>query len=417
MFLYYLCGFCLFTLGSGSILSTSSLQERQDSSEKIIFPDDEEGLPTSFQAFAHVNRITKTIEKLLKGQHDYFLSKMKSLETTCKPTNRTSHQVTEYQLPAEPFKDPRINMLVKVMTKKMTDIASIVMDDLEQKLNNFSTVMAKRIQDKFSPLNSKVRELHQQMATLATKSAFVQLRTGISNLIISNTAALKEHLRTLSSKSEFTKKTQILGGLSNALQQKVAALKPCEDFAVLEEVMKMATKSTEELAKAKKSFLDISSMRESCPNLPEESLLTLKEISQETNFTMHTISLVAEDMGPYFSSILQEINAILRGAYGGLESQFISQLTTPLPTNSPTKTISTPNPDQCQDSTFVTETKDGPNLDVCNAAILLQKCDVHFVAFHCCRSCKAAGLLNFFPNDFSDSRSVPLLMGLRAIQP
>ncbi|XP_063595359.1 uncharacterized protein LOC134772322 [Penaeus indicus] len=374
----------------GSCRATGPLEQVV---EQSTHTGDQETMNTEEQRFQYLlYQISDTVKKLLSEQQKYiddrFNTLTRSMETICgaQPISQVNNRVdvAEAGFNIEDMAAEIVRILTAVLQSVLSPLAtSEDLSALQTNLSSFSSTLTGEIKQEISRLAS---EVDTSTKSLATESHLQEI---------------KEQLDSVTSCSHRKDFDKVLALLTTTE----------EDIDDLAEFLNTS------LAEQKAACLGGDEHQERTASLVQ----LLESLQVTVNSNANSIRDVASVVGGLEGEVVQRLKALEE-----LTEKINNNTLLPPPPPPPTTTTTTPRPtttttaarqiSPCLDSTFL---GGGATLDVCDAAVRFKKCQLDFVAYHCCRSCTDAGMVpEMGPHRYLNfSRRVSILKALQIMRP
>ncbi|XP_047486017.1 nucleoprotein TPR-like [Penaeus chinensis] len=270
--------------------------------------------------------------------------------------------------------------------------------------------------------------LQSQLSSLATSEDLSDLQSNLSSFASTLTGEVKQEISSLASEMDTSTKGLATESQLQEIKEQLESVTSCNHREDFDKVLALLTTTEEDIDDLAESLnTSLAEQKAACLGGDEHqertaSLVQLLESLQVTvNSNANSIRDVASVVGGLEGKVVQRLETLEE-----LAEKINNNTLLPPPPPPPTTTTTTPRPtttttaarqiSPCLDSTFV---GGGATLDVCNAAVHYRKCQLDFVAYHCCRSCTEAGMVpEIGPHRYlSFDRRVSILKALQIMRP
>ncbi|XP_037793255.1 uncharacterized protein LOC119588691 [Penaeus monodon] len=270
--------------------------------------------------------------------------------------------------------------------------------------------------------------LQSQLSPLATSEALSDLQSNLSSSAATLTGEVKQAISSLASEVDTNTKSLATESQLQEIKEQLASVTSCNHRKDFDQVLALLTTTEEDIDDLAESLnTSLAEQKAACLSGDEHQQRTaslvelLESLQVSVNSNADSIRGVASVVGGLEGDVVRRLEVLEE-----LAEKINNNTLLPPPPPPTTTTTTTPRPtttttaakqiSPCLDSTFL---GGGATLDVCNAAVHFKKCQIDFVAYHCCRSCTEAGMVpEIGPHRYLNfGRRVSILKALQVMRP
>ncbi|XP_037793314.1 uncharacterized protein LOC119588746 [Penaeus monodon] len=391
--------------------------------------DVQETINTEEQRYKHLLfQIHGTVQKLLDSHQKHIDERINSL-TQLVGNSCSSDATGQTNVLGSNSEDlePKIEELTNFFFARLTATGEKFVTDIQSKLATVTSDVVGHITLQLLAVADKqdVAVINHQLSNLATSQALDEMQQSLSSFASTATAEVKQAIASLA--SEWSVNSKSLASSSQVLEikEQLATVSSCNQKNDIDQVLALLATAEEDIDSLADTLrTSVAEQKAACQGGAESQESTaglvqlLESLRAVVDGNANSIRGVASTVGKLEGEVAARL-----GALEELAKKINNNTLLPPPT---TTTTTTPRPtttttaakqiSPCLDSTFL---GGGATLDVCNAAVHFKKCQIDFVAYHCCRSCTEAGMVpEIGPHRYLNfGRRVSILKALQVMRP